>query len=332
MEKLNLRTPSNRKEPVKKVRSVSSSTDSGNYSENRKKSKISDKESKIYVTTNSVLYQPIVHSKECLESLDSDEVKPCSCLKTVAANRYKYSPSKQANVMESIFDDEIADFTSNSQKKKLNRTNATIPYNYALQYGHVNGNERDSVFSDTLKSDFSHYDKVSHPLVARSMTTFQYNGNSHDSLNSDNHRASSIIFSEASNTSSINDVCTWRPQGDRKMNQPIQYSKVKPKNLRINKDNVTRMQSVESSKILKRTNSMEKIEILDDFKSMSSGSKESRLNSISPQKDSPNLNEGRDSTLPSYPNLPSFSDTQFKEHPKSSVVRAATINGYVSEL
>ena len=131
--------------------------------QNRRKVKRPAKNSKIYMTTNRVFYQPIIHSKECLDSLNSDEVRPCNCLKTVNANQNSkstHSPSKQVHVMEPIPDGEISNFQS-VFKKKLNRTRPVAYPDSNIS----SNNSSDQVYTD----DFETYDHANnHPYALRS--------------------------------------------------------------------------------------------------------------------------------------------------------------------
>ncbi|KAI6652585.1 hypothetical protein LOD99_4370 [Oopsacas minuta] len=134
----------------------------------RRKFKRPNNRSKIYVTTNTVFNQPIIHSKQCLDSLNSDEVRPCDCLKTVVANQKNKqqtnSPLKNVHVMESIQDGEISNFTS-VIKKKLNRTRGVD--DWAIPCPH-------SISSDnTYADDFNTYDRTSnHEYITRSFTSY----------------------------------------------------------------------------------------------------------------------------------------------------------------
>ena len=153
----------------------------------RRKFKRPNIRSKVYVTTNRVFNQPIIHSKECLDSLNSDEVRPCDCLKTVLANQKKsqHSPLKQVHVMESIQDGEISNFNS-IMKKKLGRTRGvddwTVPYpDFSKHKSPSSNNSSDNTYAD----DFDTYDRASnHAFASRSLTSYtssQGNGSSNDS-------------------------------------------------------------------------------------------------------------------------------------------------------
>ena len=144
----------------------------------KRKSKRPNNRAKVYVTTNRVFHQPIIHSKECLDSLNSDEVRPCDCLKTVPANqknKSQHSPLKHVHVMESIQDGEISNFNT-IMKKKLDRTHGvddwTVPYpDYTKHRNPSSNNSSDNTYAD----DFDTYDRASnHAFASRSLTSYAY--------------------------------------------------------------------------------------------------------------------------------------------------------------
>ena len=200
IEKLGLRNESD-EYFIPRMKEKQSTTDSSNShhhmepesnrtNQKRRKFKRPNKVNKVYVTTNRVFHQPIMHSKECLDSLNSDEVRPCDCLKTVPANQKKkaqYSPLKQVHVMESIQDGEISNFNT-IMKKKLGRTRGIddweVPYpEFSKHKSPSSNNSSDYTYGD----EFDTYDRASnHAYASRSLTSYTSSGQGNGSTNDSN--------------------------------------------------------------------------------------------------------------------------------------------------
>ena len=249
------------------------SNDANRTNQKRRKFKRPNTRSKIYVTTSKVFNQPIIHSKECLDSLNSDEVRPCNCLKTVLVNqnmKQQHSPSKTVHVMESIQDGEISNFNQ-IRKKKLNRTRGID--DWGVDYPQEPYNSSDNLYPD----EFDTYDHASnHAFASRSLNSYNSstaNGSTNDSDSVLVHSGSHVPYIKESMDESSDDV------GNSMMYLPSErwnFAFVPYKPNQNNRAKVTRFHSVDIV-----NNSENRSTNLEDFKSNSSFSSKSDQNSSS---------------------------------------------------
>ena len=326
-----------------------STTDSSNSNQNisneanrtnpkRRKFKRPNTRNKIYVTTNKVFNQPIIHSKDCLDSLNSDEVRPCNCLKTVLANQknkpqqqpqqQQHSPLKTVHVMESIQDGEISNFNQTT-KKKLNRTRGVD--DWGVDYPQQSNNSSDNLYPD----EFDMYDHASnHAFASRSLTSYNSstaNGSTNDSDSVLAHSGSHIPYSKESLDESSDDVTrsTLYLPSER-----WNFAFVPYKPNQNGKSKITRFHSVDTG-TSSENRSVERSTNMEDFKSNSSfGSKSSKNSSKSDQNSSScssRCSNNNDSS--SRGQNTNYKKSFFKSiSPKISKKHNRSVKGQVSEL
>ena len=315
-----------------------STTDSSNSNQNisneanrtnqkRRKFKRPNNRSKIYVTTNKVFNQPIIHSKECLDSLNSDEVRPCNCLKSVLANqknKQPHSPSKNVHVMESIPDGEISNFNQN-RKKKLNRTRGVD--DWGVDYPQLSYNSSDNLYPD----EFDTYDHVSnHAFASRSLTSYNSstaNGSTNDSDSMLVHSGTHIPYNKENLDESSDDVSrsTMYLPSER-----WNFAFVPHKPNQNGRSKVTRFHSVDvvtssENRSVERSNNLEDFKSSSSFGSKNSSKSDQNSSSCSSRCSTNNDSRGQNKNY-TKSFFKSFSPKISKKHNRSPV------KGQVSEL